>query len=289
MQALVEEELVNLYPRVAKVLKGESRRSTGFSNAEVKLLWEHGRVARSHSGNLWSDGVKLYSYSTPIAVRCRNGLLVNTHFYSVTTSCHRPSVAGAVGVDFELLRSWVPLSELEKLYILDCDRDAILLFKNGGDDLYILVLREGRNEYGVRLPKPCRSVAGAKRMLLPKEVQQAVKEGREVKRQGEWYFIPFPEMQFPRDAVEHPLRRYRRWRREDRHLGRHIARDKVTWAFSIEEASSSAYFEHSRVYVFVRGTVRHSRRDHKLLRLGEVWHLAVRSPLRGRTASGGLD
>ncbi len=292
MQILVEKKrevlnewLEHRYPRVAKVLAGKSRRTKGFSNEEVWMLWEHGKEAESYNGNLWTDGITLYSYSTPIAVKCKNSILVNTHFYSTTTSCHRPYVRNSVDVDFEVLRNWISYRELKELYVLDEEGDAVLLYKNSGDDLYILILREGRNEYGVKLSKPCRTVAGAKEMLIPREVKLAIKDRRDVKRQGEWYFIPFPEMQFPRDVIEYPLKLYRRWGAEDKHLGRHIAREKVAWVFSIEEAEGNPYFEHSRIYIFVRGTVRHVRQDHRMLNLGETWHLAVRSPLRAVAAT----
>jgi hypothetical protein len=282
---LLEEKMERLYPRAARVLEGSSRRTTGFSNSEVKLLWEQGKEASSCNGNLWTDGETLYSYSTPIALRCRNGVLVNTHFYSNTTATkHRPYVEGAVHCDFEILRTWVPFEGLKDIYILDRAEDADLLFKNSGDNHYILVLREDGREYGVRLPRPCRTVPGAKEQLMPREVRPALEEGRQVKRQGEWYFVAMPEMCFPRREVEHPLRA---GRLQDRHMGRHIPRDKVTWAFSVEE--SGGYFRHSTVYVFARGTVRHSGGDHRMLRLGETWHLALRSPLRGVSASGGLD
>lgn len=289
LQVLVEvrdEWMMRAFPRAMKVLKGESRRTTGFSNAEVKLLWEHGYEAWNPRGSLWSDGTTLYSYSTPIAVRCRNGLLVNTHYYSITTSHHRPIAEGAANVDFEILRRWITFSDLEKLHILDRDEDAVLLYKNSGDDHYILMLREDGREYGIKLPVPCRTVEGAKRLLVPEKAMTAMHTGRGVKRQGEWYFIEFPEMRFPTCMVEHALRKgvY-----QDRHLGNHIPRDNVAWAFSVEEAAELGFFEDSVTHVFVRGTVRHSRGDHRMLRLGDVWHLALRSPLRAVTASRGLD
>lgn len=279
-----KEELERLYPRAVKVIRGSSGRKTGFSNREVGFLWEHGMEARSCNGNLWTDGTALYSYSTPIAVKCRNGVLVNTHFYSVTTSCHRPYAEGAVCCDFEILRNWVSFDDLKDIYILDRGWDADLLYKNSGDNHYILMLRDEGREYGVRLPRPCRTVEGAKEQLLPEEAKAALREGRRVRRQGEWYFVEMPEMRFPTREVEHPLRE---GRLRDRHLERHVPRDKVAWAFSVEEAGG--YFRHSTVYVFARGTVRHSRGDHKMLRLGETWHLALRSPLRGVSASRVLD
>jgi hypothetical protein len=282
----MEDWMPGAYPRAAKVIRGCSRRKTGFSNSEVQVLWMHGFEASNSKGSLWSDGVKLYSYYTPIAVKCRNAVLVNTHFYSPTTCHHRPWVRYAVEVDFEILRRWVAYKDLEELYVLDVDDDAVLLFKDSGDNHYILMLRDEGREYGVKLPTPCRTVSKAKEMLLPREALAAVKEGRRVSRQGEWYFIAFPEMRFPREAVEHLLRD-RRWR--DKHLRSHIPRDKVAWCFSVEEARCSRYFQDSTVYVFVRGTVRHARGDHRMLRLGETWHLAVRSPLRGVTATRGLD
>lgn len=53
--------------------------------------WHHGlRSTASQMGKaIWTDGRTLFSYSTPIAVRCAKGIAVNVTKYSVTTSAHQ--------------------------------------------------------------------------------------------------------------------------------------------------------------------------------------------------------
>lgn len=62
-------------------------------NEQVVQAWADGRSAESSTGNLWTDGDMLYSYSRPIGYRNSEGervviLYRGRHFLSQTTACH---------------------------------------------------------------------------------------------------------------------------------------------------------------------------------------------------------
>ena len=64
-------------------------------NDQVIDAWQRGVIGVSHSGNLLTNGVDLYSYKLRIGHRTSTGATVlgdytsgGGRFYSVTTSCH---------------------------------------------------------------------------------------------------------------------------------------------------------------------------------------------------------
>lgn len=122
-------------------------------------------------------------------------------------------------------------------------------------------IRQGH--FLAELPYAADNVAGALEALKPEPVKDAEDEGIEVKRQGEWFFIPRPgplrnasPMPFYLDgeAQEYPttLLQHREGRRMPRH--------------SVTELKTK---DGKR---FARGTVRHSEGDHRMLKLGNIWH-----------------
>jgi len=66
------------------------------SNRYLPLEWAQGRAAKSHTGNFWTDGTKLYSYRLCIGDTTEKGAKVlrdytsgaKWGFQSQTTSCH---------------------------------------------------------------------------------------------------------------------------------------------------------------------------------------------------------
>ena len=70
-----------------------------------------------------------------------------------------------------------------------------ILFRCGEKDMLFDVDREELkhdifNPFVVALPRKCESIEDAYASLMPEQVKQAIAEGKDVKRQGEWYFIP---------------------------------------------------------------------------------------------------
>lgn len=64
----------------------------------------------------------------------------------------------------------------KKYYLFDVDRREL--------DFYRF------NAFLVELPKSCKNIKEAYAMLMPTEVKVAIKKGLNVKRQGEWFFVP---------------------------------------------------------------------------------------------------
>lgn len=100
------------------------------------------------------------------------------------------------------------------------------------------------------------------------DMVKGVEERKDVVRQGEWWFIPYPDKEFPKGRIIKALKQSRdsdgnikSYRSMDEDLGNHVPRDKVL-------------LDDGRV--FVRGTVRHLQGDHEMINLEETWHKAVR-------------
>ena len=74
-----------------------------YANTEIPRLWTMGQKAHSHTGNFWTDGIKIYSYNLCIGDTIENGHKVAFEyrsgteygFKSQTTSCHVGRVCSA--------------------------------------------------------------------------------------------------------------------------------------------------------------------------------------------------
>jgi len=104
------------------------------------------------------------------------------------------------------------------------------------------------------LPHSVKTVAEALESLKPNAVKFAESRGMDVKRQGEWFFIPCPEITALRNAanlsglcLEH---------RDSERIRRHRPTQ-------LKELNGVR---------FAKGTVRHIAQEHKMLKLGKVWH-----------------
>ena len=65
------------------------------TNSNVVQCWGYSQEANSHTGNLWTDGNKLYSYRLCIGETLQDGKKLlhdytsgGIEYYSQTTSCH---------------------------------------------------------------------------------------------------------------------------------------------------------------------------------------------------------
>lgn len=118
-----------------------------------------------------------------------------------------------------------------------------------------------------------RTLEAAYAALVPDAVKQAELYGREVRRQGDLYFIPMPDMEVP-DVYDANVAIF-----QTNHIAEFIT-------------GQGQHRRHELGYV--RGTIRHRpagrRPDHRPIRLGETWHMVVknlvpievREPLRDR-------
>lgn len=136
---------------------------------------------------------------------------------------------------------------------------------------------KGRTAYFLcMLPKNVRTINDAYEVLIPKIVKEAIGAGVDVKRQGDYYFIP--------TTIENSLETKRP---KNSAL---ILRDE-----RIEKSShvASFYVKMHRI-IYVRGTIFHSpiarEGTHKNLYLKNVWHVPVKNmAVQGWTARGNVD
>jgi len=123
------------------------------------------------------------------------------------------------------------------------------------------------------LPLKVRTVAQAFSVLKPEIVKRAIRNKKDVKRQGEWFFIPFgntrklmrflnKERLFFQPSLSTLMEKHRRLPivSQNGNTPHHHVRDCV---------------EGIGGELFVRGTVRHTLNQHTMINLGEVWHKAI--------------
>ena len=138
-----------------------------------------------------------------------------------------------------------------------------LLFMYQGK--YYLASMDEERYFLSQLPHKCARVATAFEMLKPRRVREAIKQGKDVKRQGEWFFIPVDEMPLrlrERDWVP----RYALPQKDSRSDNKHMATRGVT-------VGGKRY---------VKGLVRHINEitdrhsgEHKIMRFYKDIHMAV--------------
>ena len=119
---------------------------------------------------------------------------------------------------------------------------------------YYLSSMDGANYFISLLPGKVETVDAAFEMLKP-----AMINGAPYHRQGEWFFVPV-DTKVPKKEIRKQQYLVNREKELPRH---HRVRD-LALQFGFK-------------YPLVRGTVRHDNRDHPMLKLGEVWHMAIES------------
>jgi hypothetical protein len=140
-----------------------------------------------------------------------------------------------------------------------------------GDRYFVCGMDEG-SYFVSELPKPAKTIGKAFRILKPHAVQEAEKKGIEVKRQGEWFFIPQKKEDLPYHKVKDELKSH-----------------------SLPHHPDSAAHTVTRIFkgkgrIFTKGFVRHSRHEHKPLNLGDQFHIAVKNTAIGNwSAQGNVD
>ena len=130
------------------------------------------------------------------------------------------------------------------------------------------------------LPCPVKSVSDAFEALKPSQVLFAEEKGVEVKRQGEWFFIPMP----------------------DDNLNLKKKDLKPQFVLPTRDSGSNSHVATKGIvlesdFLYVTGVIRHksprsgrSTGEHKQLRLGEKLFLAVCNTAQGNwSANGSVD
>jgi hypothetical protein len=271
-----------------------------------------------HYGNLLTEGGVLFSYGHhfPLAVPIPGGYLLNGDRYSVTTTQHQGETRDAARqhdakvciIPFSALNEAIPETRMhyrwmDDFKLLDITEDETrevpytdedgaqqiryehllgsALFEYRGD--YFLSSTDpsgkwGRNYFLTKLVEPAKTVAEAYESLKPKGVKIAEAEGIEVKRQGEYFFIPatygslfgakplrFPKAQVlkseplpPADTRNHPHQ--------------HVPTETVKLG---EVTLCRGTVRHRGESFWSQGKLIRTEGDHKMLKLGKVWHIAV--------------
>ena len=127
------------------------------------------------------------------------------------------------GEFFEVVPQGNAAAEIEVLDVQPADRHLLLLVREGNDKSKFLCGHDERHWFvaGIREAAPVGTVRQAKEALKPAEVQSAQSRKRlggrarsrrknaAYIRQGEWFFLPVPDMVVPEELVlkNEPLRR----------------------------------------------------------------------------------
>lgn len=259
------------------------------SNSEVVQAFREGN-GEARAGSIFAEGDTLYSYGHhfPLALRLSELYLINADKYSITTSAHQ-----ALAIHFLVPNVQVPFSALRgagispervkiRHYTIDTwetenyidpetgerkTREVhylgMVLFSHNrkhylsGFDNQESLRR--RNYFLTQLSKPAENVKAAIEGLKPQDVREAEKQGRNIKRQGEWFFIEYPEL-------------------ETRNLGLFMGR-MTAWGKNVTHIATEVRRDGNRIYV--RGTARHRpegrQPQHGVLKLGQTWHKVVKN------------
>jgi hypothetical protein len=276
--------------------------------------------------NLLMDRDTLYSYGThfPLAVETEDGdYVLNGDVYSSTTSSHQGSTRYYAEHLSKKKFVEIPMSVLEaaevpvrELKIIASQKAKIRTRKvkdpkTGEDKLveehllgaslvrfletFYLSSTDRGAHWGfgyflTQLPIAVKTVPQAFKALKPEVVSRAERNKKDVKRQGEWFFIPFGN-----------TRKLMKFLNKDRlfyqpSLGALMEKQRL-----LPLVSANGRDPHHRVRdcvegigheLFVRGTVRHTGYppEHKMINLREVWHRAIPNcQVRSWSARGRVD
>jgi len=300
-----------------------------LTNSEVIKRFIGGENGKSGHMFISGDVLYSYGYHFPLLVRMRNWgkdkFLLNADKYSVTTSSHQSScfeyatvqipfsalqrafragisrlvddilLAGKVSLvdyynshealewDYVHKKTGKRISQdlydfLSVKQISVCDEykkeyrpeTCVLKYSRHGDDEYYLSSMENYNYFLTMLPHKVATIKEAFDSLVPPIVK---KRKYSYKRQGEWFFVPVNNLS---KKTKHVMKKdiVKQTHLNGKYDRNHMVRDWVSIGKS----------------VLVRGTVRHRNGDHKMLKLGETWHLAVESTHLGSwTVDGQID
>ena len=272
----------------------------------------------------YGDTIYSYGYHFPMATRMREKdggvwYLVNGDSYSVTTAKHQSDLRYALRGCTTVI---IPFSAIEaanirkdSIKLVDQEPERYLPYQykdrttgelregkqhlmgssvikaefwtgGGGNEFYFLsglddTGREPhRSFFLAQLPMAVETVTEGYDALKPQVVIEAENLGEEVLRQGEWFFIRVSDKMS--EFFNQTEKKEGRVTKNDCLVNRDSnrpLRHKATRILTVGDG------------VFVRGTVRHTEGDHKMLKLEKgKWYMAVENTqLAGWGASGRID
>jgi hypothetical protein len=253
------------------------------------------------------DKDKLYSYGLNIAVRVKNGFVINGDISTSTTngdinfSFHVAPIGSPI-VPYSVLEQ-AEIRDFHKLELIQASSDWYETIKDSkGEDKYIHHLGETLFKYNDRyflstleaqryrqhyylleLKEPVTTIEQAKKSASGLDDTNWIRyQNGEVKRQGEYFFIPVNIKDYVgktlfkvKDYVEK-----NNFRIINHALGRFPIHDTGKGMLELgdifKQPNGNPHYPRDIIRlngdVFVRGTVRHP--EHGMLRLGDRWHLA---------------
>ena len=253
------------------------------------------------------DKDKLYSYGLNIAVRVKNGFVINGDVSTPTTNgdinfAFHVAPLGSPIVPYSVLEQ-AEIKDFHKLELIQASSDWYETVKDfKGEDKYIHHLGETLFKYGERhflstlearrfrqhhylleLNSAAVSIELAKQQASGLNDAQWLRyQNGEIKRQGEFFFLPINI----KDYIEKTLFRLKdfieknNFRVINHALGRfpihESGKPMIELGDIFKQPNQNGHYPRDLIRlngdVFVRGTVRHP--EHGMLRLGEQWHLA---------------
>jgi len=243
----------------------------------------------------------LYSYSTAIAIRKDNFFIVNNHRYSQTTAMHLGLLKrdlysmqkNYIEMNFPLL--YQAQTYPENIKILDIfkiyndygflNEYFILFTANQGIDgnFYFLYgidngLKTYSKDFLCKLPEKVNTVKDALELLNPIPINQ--RDG--VLRQGEFFFLPIGNSKTLKKLINEKYR-------DKLLIGKKL---KSLKDYSVEQMASfewqyftaNSHHQPNKIIVlkdnviFCKGQVKHTRREHKVLRLEKnIWYQMIKN------------
>jgi hypothetical protein len=180
-----------------------------------------------------------------------------------------------------------------KLWYVVAHRPAFLLLKKDNTNEYWLMGMDEGSYFVSLLPEPASSIRDAFGILIPEEVREAQEEGREVKRQGEWFFVEANDL-----AEQLGIPKTNRSKKADK-LG------LIRFYPLPDKTGQSGRNAHLVTYCYktdrgllVSGQVRHVRKndyeektgEHRTLRSGKSWYIPYQNTsLKDFSSQGRVD
>jgi len=281
--------------KACKVVLGLSKRHYGFTQQEVTQIFQKldkypaytKKEVRTTRGKrsypFYTDGKGiLWHYDTIQAVKTYDGkIIANRDCWSMGFAhCTLPTQIDTFLNLTTLIRNAMVLKrgikELRKIKLIDIKEDTVL-FRIG--KRYFLNASDGNQRFIAELVKPCKTIKEAYESMKPLYVKDAERRGLEVKRQGDLFFIPTTLtdkdvkdiVKVRISTVDYGYRQYR-YDFPRISLGDNPPNHFATYIGSYENLT------------VVKGTVRH--RQHRMLRLKNVWHIVVTNNVRNAWSVG---
>jgi len=261
-------------------------------------------------GNILYD----FGYHFPLLVRRPDGFLMNADHYSMTTSHHQSICSRHANflIPFSILRSlrldhgtvkiidqakevWETREYKDKdgeVKTIEERRPASLVMANPDNGKCYLASMDNNNYFASELPEPAWKIEQAFDSLKPTICLNKV-EGIDYLRQGEWFFIPVdskPIKSSIQKGMEKETKYIRIWNNETKLYEDKPEKQRLAPVEFLRNRNKELQPHHyATEYGFnlgypelVRGTVRHTNGDHRMLRLSlngksRQWFMAIES------------